>query len=100
MNRWQKVKAPDLYWNAKTPGRYLARCGVHLWMYAWIVVLPPSFSAVSNALGEFHLAGLPPGKHRVHFWHETAGEWEQDVEVASGGLNFGPVLFPKSRKES
>lgn len=98
MNKWQKVKAPDLYWNAEMPGRYVARCGVHLWMYAWIVVLPPAFSAVSSPSGEFQLNGVPPGKHRLHFWHEIIGEWERTVEIPAGGLDAGAVPFP-SQKE-
>ncbi|GEM_PF-5724998 len=96
MNQWQKVKARDLYWNAETPGRYVARCGVHLWMHAWIVVLPPAFSAISDASGEFRLLNsLPPGKHRLHFWHEKAGEWEQAIEVAKDVTDLGAVRFPK-----
>ncbi|MBI3312273.1 MAG: hypothetical protein HYZ88_01950 [Candidatus Omnitrophica bacterium] len=98
MNQWQKAKAPDLTWNAKSPGRYVVRCGVHLWMHAWIAVLPPSFSAVSAPSGEFQLAGFPAGRHRLHFWHETSGEWERSVEVTAGGLDLGTILFP-TRKE-
>lgn len=98
MNKWQKVKAPDLYWKAETPGRYVARCGVHLWMYAWIVVLPTEISAVSGTSGEFHLTGLPLGKHRLHFWHEIAGEWERTVEMTGGGVDLGTIPFP-ARKE-
>lgn len=99
MNKWQKVKAPDLYWTAETPGRYVARCGVHLWMYAWIVVLPPGISAVSNPAGEFQLSGVPAGKQRVHFWHEKAGEWEHEVEISGSEVDLGGLSFPSDRKE-
>lgn len=99
LNKWQKVKAPDLHWKTETPGRYVVRCGVHLWMYAWVVALPTELSGVSGAAGEFHLAGLSPGKHRLHFWHETAGEWELPADLSAGGLDLGTVPFPASRKE-
>lgn len=98
MNRWQKVDAPDILWTAETSGRYVARCGVHLWMYAWIVALPPAFSAVSGSSGEFRLNGVPPGNHRLHFWHETVGEWEQVVTVGKGGVDLKPVPFPNHKK--
>ena len=99
MNQWQKVDAPDILWEAATPGRYVARCGVHLWMYAWIVVLPPSFYGVSGPSGEFQLNGLPPGNHRLHFWHETVGEWQQTIAVGKGGVDLKSIRFPNHKKE-
>ena len=94
MNRWQKIDAADIRWKAETPGRYVVRCGVHLWMYAWVVVLPTESSVVSSASGKFRLSGLPSGKQGLHFWHEKVGEWQQMVEVGTGDLELGSIRLP------
>ena len=38
MHRWQKAGGPEIVWRFPEPGRYLVRCGIHPWMYAWVVV--------------------------------------------------------------
>ena len=66
----------------------------HLWMHAWIIVLPAEIYGVSSPSGEFRLANVPPGRHHLRFWHEKSGEWDQWVEVPAGGSDLGEMPFP------
>ncbi len=85
MHQWQKADAADIPWRFKEPGRYVVRCGVHHWMYAWVFVAPGGFVAVTDEKGNFSLAGVPAGKHTLHVWHETLGTKEIPVEVGPQG---------------
>ena len=81
MHQWQKADAADIPWRFKEPGRYMVRCGVHYWMYAWVFVAPGSRVVVTDEKGRFTLAGVPEGPHTLHVWHETLGSREVPVEV-------------------
>ena len=94
MHRWQKKDASDVRWRFQEPGPYVVRCGVHPWMYAWILVLPNSPHAVTDDQGQFSLEGVPPGQYSLHVWHETLGEREVPVEVKRGpGKELEPIRF-------
>ena len=85
MHRWQRIGGADISWRFDQPGRYVVRCGVHPWMYAWVVVLPPDASgAVTDVEGRFTLSGVPAGKRRLRVWHETLGESERWAETGRG----------------
>ena len=99
MHRWQKVDAPEVRWPFAEPGRYVVRCGVHPWMYAWAVVLPAGRSAVTGPDGRFSLAGVPDGRHELRVWHETLGEQRVAVEVKGGAVELDPVLFEQAGGE-
>lgn len=83
MHEWQQPKAGPLTWRFDEPGRYLVRCGVHAWMYAWVVVADHPYYAVTNATGHFTLSGVPEGKYVLHVWHETLGEQQQRLSVTA-----------------
>lgn len=93
MHRWQKADAADVRWPFPESGRYVVRCGVHPWMYAWIVVLPPGRSAVTGPDGRFSLAQVPPGRHELRVWHETLGERRVTVEVRDGTQQVDAILL-------
>jgi cytochrome c2/plastocyanin len=46
-------------------------CDLHPWMGAYVVVTEATHWAVTDADGNFSIAGLPPGEHRVEVWHES-----------------------------
>ncbi len=85
MHEWQKPQDQDLTWRFTEPGRYLVRCGVHAWMYAWVVIGDPARTGVTDAAGQFTLSGIPEGRYTLHVWHETLGEREQPVTVTGEG---------------
>ena len=61
------------------------KCGVHVWMSAWVGVLDHPFFAVTDAQGSFTLAGLPPGDYEVEAWHETYKAQTLKVKVVASG---------------
>ena len=101
MHQWQKADAADIPWAFSEPGRYVVRCGVHYWMYAWVFVAPGGRAAVTDAEGRFTLRDVPEGRHTLHLWHEALGEKEVPVEVKRDGMELGPLLLalPKALKE-
>lgn len=95
MHEWQKADAPDIRWRFEEPGRYLVRCGVHHWMYAWVFVAPSGApAAVTDAQGRFQLADVPEGRHTLHVWHETLGTDRIDIVPGQD-----PVLIQLKRKD-
>jgi len=84
MHEWQQPQGPDLAWRFDAPGRYLVRCGIHSWMYAWIVVADHRYHAVTDHAGAFTLPDVPEGSYALHVWHETLGEQSQPVTVTPG----------------
>ena len=79
--KWQQPRATELTWRLDAPGRYVMRCGVHPWMYAWVIVAEHEYYTVSDASGRFTLARVSPGNHRLHAWHETLGERIEELRV-------------------
>lgn len=84
MHEWQQPHGPDLTWRFETPGRYVVRCGVHAWMYAWVVVADHRDHAVTDHAGGFTLPDIPEGSYTLHVWHEALGEQSQPVTVTPG----------------
>lgn len=96
MHRWQKADAADILWKFEEPGRYVVRCGVHPWMYGWVIVVPPGgAAAVTDASGGFTLAGVPAGRHTLRVWHETLGTLELPVEVGPDGKQLEPIRITR-----
>lgn len=81
MHEWQTAGAPELGWRFEEPGRYLVRCGVHPWMYAWVIVPAHNAYALTDATGVFQIPSVPPGRYTLRVWHETLGELEEPVRV-------------------
>jgi hypothetical protein len=67
------------------PGRYRIACDVgHTWMTAYVMVLDHPYAAVTDALGAYRIAGVPPGTYRLRFWHERLGIREEPVTIHPG----------------
>lgn len=84
MHEWQQPQGPDLMWRFGTPGRYVVRCGVHSWMYAWVVVAAHRYYAVTDPAGVFTIPEVPEGSYTLHVWHEALGEQSHPVTVTPG----------------
>jgi len=67
------------------PGRYRIACDVgHTWMTAYVVVVDHPYAAVTDALGAFRIAGVPPRTYRLRLWHERLGIREEPVTIRPG----------------
>jgi plastocyanin len=80
----------------KTPERLRVNCDVHPWMRAWVNVLPTTAFAVTDDSGTYTIEGVPPGKHKIHLWHERLGEKEEEIQVVAGQTStFDVPLTPR-----
>ena len=57
-------------------------CNVHPEMSAYVVVVPTSYYATTNANGEYKIEGVPDGPHNVTFWHEGMKQQSKPVTVS------------------
>jgi len=56
----------------RTPGIVRVFCNIHPTMSAIIAVVPTSWYDVTQASGNFAIAGVPPGDYQLHIFHERA----------------------------
>jgi plastocyanin len=75
-------------------------CMVHSWMTAYVGVSPNAFSAVTDKMGDFTIAKVPPGKYTVEFWHERYGKSMKTVTVTSGGTATVDIEYSGAAKAS
>jgi len=83
MHEWQQPRGADLSWRFDEPGRFLVRCGVHAWMYAWVIVAGHRYYAVTDHTGAFFIPEVPEGSYTLRVWHETLGEQQQPLAVTT-----------------
>ena len=60
-------------------------CDIHPWMLSWAYVTDATHWAVTDADGNFSIAGLPPGDYTVQLWHETLGKSKEKITVPEDG---------------
>ncbi len=48
------------------------KCDVHIWMFAYLGVLPHSYFAVTDQDGSYKIEGVPPGKYTLAAFHRKA----------------------------
>ena len=65
-----------------TPGVVPLLCNVHPEMSAYIVVTPTPFFALTDADGNYKIAGVPEGDYTVSAWHEGMKVQTKPVKVA------------------
>ena len=75
------------------------KCNVHLWMTAWIGVLPHPYFAVTAPDGTFEIENLPPGTYTLAAWHETLGTQRRMVTIGpkqsvAVGFDYGAGAVP------
>lgn len=68
-----------------TPGLVRIYCNIHPRMVAYVVVLTTPHYAQPAGDGSFTIADVPPGRYKLHAWHERiVGELVQDVVAGRG----------------
>jgi plastocyanin len=63
---------------------FVARCDVHPWMSAYVLVTDHPHFAVTGADGRFRLEGVPPGRYTLQAWHPHLGQRTQQIRVVEG----------------
>jgi beta-lactamase regulating signal transducer with metallopeptidase domain/protocatechuate 3,4-dioxygenase beta subunit len=83
----------------RTP--FEVRSDVHSWMRANLLVLDHPFAAVTDELGAFEIADLPPGKYAFRIWHERAGFLERalPIEIKRGERTKARLSYKLDRFE-
>ena len=69
----------------RMPGVYSLYCNVHPRMTAFVITLATPHYAQAGLDGRFALDSVPPGRYRLHVWHDRATEKVQDLVVGSAG---------------
>jgi len=69
-----------------TPGLVTLRCDIHEHMRALILVLETPHFAITDAQGNFRLAGLPAGKFTLKAWVDSRTTHARPVELGADGV--------------
>lgn len=69
-------------------------CEVHPWMTSYLVVTDHPYHAVTDALGEYEIRDVPPGRYRLKVWHERLGVQEKEVEVKGESVSKLDFALP------
>jgi beta-lactamase regulating signal transducer with metallopeptidase domain len=83
----------------RTP--FEVRSDRYSWMRANLLVLDHPFAAVTDELGAFEIANLPPGKYAFRVWHERAGFLERAllIEIKPGETAKARLSYKLDRFE-
>ncbi len=81
---------------ADRPGLIRLVCDVHSHMRGFVVVSPTPFVVICRPDGRFRLDDVPPGRYRLHAWHEMGQGATRDIEV----MAETPLVLPTISVES
>jgi len=76
---------PPITRRLKRAGLHKMQCNVHTFMQAYRLVFDDPYFDQTTEAGQFSIAGVFPGSHRISVWHETLGMLEKDVQVPVRG---------------
>jgi hypothetical protein len=76
-------------------GLFDIRCDAHPFMQASMHVFEHPYYALTDKIGRFEMAQVPPGTYRLRMWHEALGARTKTITVPPSGsltldLAFGP----------
>lgn len=74
------------------------KCDVHPWMQSYVAVMTHPYFTVTDANGNFSIAGLPDGTYEVEAWHERLKTKTGSVTVSGGKgtVNFSFTVPKKN----
>ena len=75
------------------PGVVPLLCNVHPEMSAYVVVVPTSLYATTDASGAYTIQNVPDGAHKVSVWHE--GMKQQSKQVTVSGATTADFTLTK-----
>ncbi len=75
-------------------GRLDVFCDAHQFMHASVHIFDHPYFTSTDKKGYFELTNVPPGKHRIQFWHPTLGMKELSLTVKGSAPLIFTVSFP------
>jgi plastocyanin len=75
------------------PGVVSVLCNVHPEMSAYVVVVPSSYFATTDANGAYTIANVPDGAHNITVWHE--GMKQQSKQITVSGATTADFTMAK-----
>ncbi|MFQ5680414.1 MAG: carboxypeptidase regulatory-like domain-containing protein [Gemmatimonadota bacterium] len=96
INRSQPAGVRQIEVTFDRPEKVKARCDVHGWMSAWIVVTDHPYQAVTGPDGSFRLENVPPGTYTLEIWHEALGSSTRSVSVEPGGVTEADAVLTEA----
>ncbi len=66
-------------------GAFPVYCNIHPRMTAFIVVVPTPWYTQAAPDGQWVIRDVPPGKYRMHVWHDRAPEVTTELEITADG---------------
>jgi len=75
-----------------TPGPQRLQCRRHAWGFSHVFVAEHRYVSVSDEAGRFDISAIPPGNHRVRFWHPPTRYTPQMSHGRITGYEAGPAL--------
>ena len=63
-------------------GSYRILCNLHPGMLAYVVVIPSSFYAITNAKGQFTMKDVPEGTYKVVVWNRDGTSDEKSLTIS------------------
>jgi plastocyanin len=77
----------------QSPGVYTLYCNVHPRMTGFVVTLETPYYTQTGADGRYVLDSVPPGRYKLHVWHDRANESVALITVpATGARNLRTEL--------
>jgi plastocyanin len=70
----------------KASGVYPLYCNVHPRMTAFVITLNTPYYTQAGADGQFVLDSVPPGRYKLHVWHDRTTEVVEDLLVPARGV--------------
>jgi plastocyanin len=77
----------------ENPGVVALLCNVHPEMSAYVIVVPTSYYATTNASGEYTIENVSDGPHTITVWHE--GMKQQSKQVTTSGATKADFSLSK-----
>lgn len=72
-------------------------CEIHSHMSAFVLVLPHSYFATTDASGHYRIPDVPPGRYDVVVWSDPFPLVRREVQLSSGETNESHFVLEQAR---
>ncbi len=97
-NRTQPPSLEKIEASFEATEKVMAKCDIHGWMTAWIVVVDHPYHDITSEDGTFTIDNVPPGTYTLEIWHEALGSTRETVTVSGGETTDVRVALAQSSR--